>query len=128
MSLPFLGNRLFSGSAGPVDKSSSLLLTHLQSTFHHLSRLLASILTPLTSSPLSSDDPVISELSGFYVTASNCHAVSQCQHLPHLPISVFSICHSPISILLFPFPNSNTSDISGCHLVCAKRTSTCCHR
>ena len=99
MSLPFPGNRLFSGSAGPVDKSSSLLLTHLQSTFYHLSQLLASILTPLTSSPLSLDDPVISELSGFYVTASNCHAVSLCQYL--IPISSFSICHSLIPILPF---------------------------
>ena len=96
------GYQLFSGSADAVDKSSSLLLRHLRSMFYHLSRLLTSLLTPLTSSqdPHLHQDPLVTELSGFYVTSTTCYTVCS----PN-PVSI-PLLHSPIPVQ--PFPHSHS--------------------
>ena len=92
----FPGHQLFGGAADNVDKSTPLLLNHLRLKFHHLSGLLTSLLTPLTTSPISSLttlDPLITELSQFYVTATTCHIVNP--PFPHSFIPLF--LHSQVT-------------------------------
>ena len=76
----FPGLPLFSGAADSVDKSLLLHLNHLQLILYHLSRILTPLLLLLTSSPLTTDDPLLANLSTFYVTATTSHMVISCFH------------------------------------------------